>query len=130
MDDRSAIYTVAPQRTQRRIRIVHISHVDGFHSLGRHGPHHSLIRDERFPERSSRQDALRAFACRSAFDRSSDSGLAEDCRRTEEAAAGDHRRSAFLKGQGLLTSGTNVRGVQFNGIDPETESQVSDVAKI
>ena len=35
----------------------------------------------------------------------------------------------FLRGQGLLTSGTNVRGVQFNGIDPETESQVSDVAK-
>lgn len=36
----------------------------------------------------------------------------------------------FLRGQGLLTSGTNVRGVQLNGIDPETESQVSDVAKI
>ena len=35
----------------------------------------------------------------------------------------------FLRGQGLLTSGTNVRGVQLNGIDPETESQVSDVAK-
>lgn len=26
------------------------------------------------------------------LDRSSDSGLAEDCRRTEEALAGDHRR--------------------------------------
>jgi len=35
----------------------------------------------------------------------------------------------FLRGQGLLTSGTNVRGVQLNGIDPQTESQVSDVAK-
>ena len=35
----------------------------------------------------------------------------------------------FLRGQGLLTSGTNVRGVQLNGIDPETDSQVSDVAK-
>ena len=35
----------------------------------------------------------------------------------------------FLRGQGLLTSGTNVRGVQLNGIDPQTESQVSDDAK-
>lgn len=37
--------------------------------------------------------------------------------------------AALLRGQGLLTSGTNVRGVQLNGIDPQTESQVSDVAK-
>ena len=39
------------------------------------------------------------------------------------------KTAAELKKQGLLTSGTNVRGVQLNGIDPETESQVSDVAK-
>lgn len=129
MDDRFAIHTVAPQRTQRRIRIVHISHVHGFHRLGRHGPHHSLIRDERVPERSSRQDALRAFACRSAVDRSSDSDWQKTAAELKKQQPEIIGAAPFLRGQGLLTSGTNVRGVQLNGIDPETDSQVSDVAK-
>lgn len=35
----------------------------------------------------------------------------------------------FLRGQGLLSSGMNVRGVQLNGIDPRYENEVSDVAR-
>lgn len=34
----------------------------------------------------------------------------------------------FIRGQGLLSSGVNVRGVQLTGIDPEHEKDVSEVA--
>ncbi len=35
----------------------------------------------------------------------------------------------FVRGQGLLSSGRNVKGVQISGIDPEREKSVSDVAQ-
>lgn len=35
----------------------------------------------------------------------------------------------FIRGQGLLSSGQNVKGVMVTGIDPEYEPSVSDVAK-
>jgi len=37
--------------------------------------------------------------------------------------------SPFVRGQGLLSSGMNVKGVMVRGIDPEKEAQVSDIVR-
>ena len=51
---------------------------------------------------------------------------AEDIERTNPEIIGV---APFVRGQGLLSSGRSVRGVQLTGIDPEKERTVSDVAQ-
>lgn len=129
MDDRSAIHTVAPQRAQRRIRIVHISHVHGYHRLGvmaliivlsvMNG-FQKEVRDKMLSV-LSHAEVLSIGAPIPDWQKT-----AAELKKQQPEIIG---AAPFLRGQGLLTSGTNVRGVQLNGIDPQTESQVSDVAK-